>query len=120
MHAVQPVLVYRVLEPPPSYMVPTILPGNVDFMAIAIEEKARIRDKMPSPILNVAFESGPNGDGPQEMPDNAEVRFFVSPAVNKTRSHFRSHLPSYYSGIVLRNLEPKAARRRTGSIRSEP
>ena len=84
-------------------MVPATLPGNVDFMAIAIEEKARIRDTMPSPILNVAFQSGPIGDGAQEMLNNSEVRFIVSPAVNKTRSHFRFHLPSYYSGILLRN-----------------
>ena len=105
-------------------MIPAILPGNVDFMAIAMEEKARIRDKMPSPILNVAFESGPNGDGAQEKPDNAEVRFFVFPAVNKTRSHFRSHVPSYYSGIVLRNLQPNAARhfrrRKAEQGRSDP
>jgi hypothetical protein len=56
-------------------MAPTILPDNVDFMAIAREEKARIRDKMPSAILNG---SGPSGDGGQEMPNNAEVGFFVS------------------------------------------
>ena len=58
-------------------MVPTLFPDNVDFMAIAMEEKARIRDNMPSAILNVAFGSGPNGDDAQEMYDNnAEVGFF--------------------------------------------
>ena len=84
-------------------MVPTIVPDNVDYMATAMEEKARIRDKMPSAILNVAFGSDPNGDGAQEMPNNAEVRFFVSPAVNKTRSHIRSLLRLYNSGVALRN-----------------
>jgi len=71
-------------------MVPTIVPDNVDCMAIAMEERARIRDKMPSAILNVAFGSDPNGDGAQEMPKNVEVGFFVSPAVNKIRSHIHS------------------------------
>jgi hypothetical protein len=106
-------------------MVPTIVPDNVDYMAIAMEEKARIRDKMPSAILNVEFGSGPNGDGAQEMPNNAEVGFFVSPAVNKTRSHIRSHLRSYNLRVVLRNRTycsstfspPKG---RADSIRSEP
>jgi hypothetical protein len=59
-------------------MVPTIIPHDVDYMAIAMEEKARIRDKMPSAILNVAYGSGPNGYGTQEMPNNAEVGFCFS------------------------------------------
>src|SRR6266576_3754757 len=78
-----------ILESPPTeshVMVPTIVPDNVDYMAIAMEEKARIRDKMPSAILNVAFGSGSNDDDVQKLPNNAEVGFFVSPAVNKTRS----------------------------------
>jgi hypothetical protein len=54
-------------------MVPTIVPDNVDYMAIAMEEKARIRDKMPSAILNVAFGSGlANGDGAH--PDAQQCR----------------------------------------------
>jgi ankyrin repeat protein len=57
-------------------MVPTIVPDDVDYLTIAIEEKARIRDKMPPAILNVAFGSGRSGDGAQEMPDNAKVGFF--------------------------------------------
>ena len=56
-------------------MVPTTVPDNVDFMVIAMEERARIRDKMPTAILNVGFGSDPNGDGAQEMPKNAEVGF---------------------------------------------
>jgi hypothetical protein len=59
-------------------MVRTIIPDNVDYMAIAMEEKARIRDKTPSTILSVAFGGGPNGDGDQEMPNNAEVGFCFS------------------------------------------
>jgi palmitoyltransferase ZDHHC13/17 len=88
-------------------MVPTIVPDNVDFMAIVMGEKARIRDKMPSAILNVASRSDPTGDGAQEVPNDAEVGFFISPAANKTRSHIqvRSHLRSYNSGVVLRNTE---------------
>ena len=86
-------------------MVPTIVLDNVDYMATAMEEKARIWDKMPPAILNVAFGSGPNGDGSQETPNNAEVGFFVSPAVNKTcfSYNIRSHLRSYNSGVVLWN-----------------
>jgi hypothetical protein len=34
-------------------MVLTIVPDNVDYMALAMEERARIRDKMPSAILNL-------------------------------------------------------------------
>jgi len=70
-------------------MVPTNLPDNVNYIAIAMAEKARIRDKMPSAILNVALGSGPYGDDAQEVPNNAKVGFFVSPspAVEKTRSH---------------------------------
>jgi hypothetical protein len=83
-------------------MVPTVVPDNVDYMAIAMEEKARIRDKMPSAILNATFGSGPNGDGAQKMPNNAEVRFFISPAVNKTRSHIPSHLRLYNLGVAIR------------------
>ena len=56
-------------------MVPTTVPHNVDYMAVAMEEKARIRDNMPSAILNVAFGSGPNGDGAQEMLNDPEVGF---------------------------------------------
>ena len=86
-------------------MVPTIVPHNVNYMAIVMEERARkprIRDKMPSAIHSVAFGSG---DGAQEMPNNAAVGFFVSPAVSRTRSHIRSHLRlyNYNSGVVLRN-----------------
>jgi hypothetical protein len=86
-------------------MVPTIVPDDVNYMAVALEEKARIRDKKPSAILNVEFGSGPDDsdDDAQEMINNAGVGFFVSPAVNKTRSHIRSHLRSYNSGVVLRN-----------------
>ena len=68
-------------------MVPTIVPDDVDYMEIAMEEKARIRDKMPSAILDVAFQSGANGDGAQEIPNKSKVWFSVSPAANKTRSH---------------------------------
>ena len=72
-------------------MVPTIVPDSVHFMAIAMEEKARIRDKMPlaPPILNVAFGRGADDAHAQEMSNNAEVRFLVSPAVNNTLSHIR-------------------------------
>ena len=72
-------------------MVSTIVPDSVHFMAIAMKEKARIRDKTPSSILDDAFESDADSDDAhaQEMSNNAEVRFFVSPAVNKTRSHIR-------------------------------
>ena len=64
-------------------MVPTFFPDNVDFMAIAMEEKARIRDNMPSAILNVAFGSGPNGEGAQEMYDNNHcVNEFICGALN--------------------------------------
>jgi len=59
-------------------MVPTVVPDNVDYMAIAMEEKARIRDKMPSAILNATFGSGPNGDGAQKMPNNAELDIFAA------------------------------------------
>ena len=57
-------------------MVPTIAPDNVDYMAIAMKEKARIRDEMPSAILNVAFGTGPNDGDTQETPNNAGVRIF--------------------------------------------
>jgi hypothetical protein len=53
-------------------MVPTIVPHNVNYMAIAMEERARIRNKMPSAIHSIAFGSS---DGAQEMPNNAEVGF---------------------------------------------
>ena len=70
-------------------MVPTNFPDNMNYMAITMVEKARIRDKMPPAILNVALGSGPDGDGAQEVPNNTKVEFFVSPspAVRKTRSH---------------------------------
>jgi hypothetical protein len=42
MHAVQ--------YPSTYAMVPTIFPDIVDYMGIAMEERARIRDKMPSAI----------------------------------------------------------------------
>ena len=58
-------------------MVLTIVPDNVDFMAIAMDEKARIRDKMPSAILNVAFANGPDDGDAQKTPNNAEVWFSV-------------------------------------------
>jgi len=58
-------------------MLQTTVPDNVDFMAIAMKEKARIWDNMPSAILNVAFGNDPNGDDgdAQEMPNNTEVEF---------------------------------------------
>jgi hypothetical protein len=31
----------------------TIAPDNMDYMANATEERARVRDKMPSTILNI-------------------------------------------------------------------
>ena len=59
-------------------MVPTIVPDNVDYMAIAMEEKARIRNKMPSAILNVAFVCDPIDGDAQGIPNYTEVRFFLS------------------------------------------
>src|SRR5258708_13449813 len=34
-------------------MAPTIVPENMDYMAIATKERDRIHDKMPSAILNI-------------------------------------------------------------------
>jgi hypothetical protein len=56
-------------------MVPTVFPKNVDYMTIAMEEKARIRDKMP----NVAFETGVSS-----TTDDAEVSSRIS-AAKETR-----------------------------------
>ena len=76
-------------------MVSTIAPDKDNYMAIVMKEKARTRPrdriyKMPSDLLNFDV----------RIPNNAQVRIFVSPAVNKTRSHLRS----YNSGVALRNL----------------
>jgi len=74
-------------------MVPTTVPHNVDYMAIAMEERARIRDKMPSAILNVA--SGTRGStidkDASSSNDDAQVSFRYS-AARKTCSHMRSYL----------------------------
>src|SRR6266567_4086203 len=89
-------------------MVPTAVPDNVDYMAIAMEEKARIRDKMPSAILNVA-----SGTRRGSTPDNdassgsgeAQVSFRFS-AVRKTHSHMHSYLHTEKLGHFYMVLNP--------------
>ena len=71
-------------------MVPIIAPDNVDYMTIAMKEKARIRDKMPSAILNFAFGSDPNDGDAQQC--SGAIFVSSSPTVNRTHSHVRSHL----------------------------
>jgi hypothetical protein len=56
-------------------MVPTVFPNNVDYMAITMEEKARIRDKMPLAALNFAIETRFS-----YTTDDAEVSFRISAA----------------------------------------
>ena len=90
-------------------MVSTRFPDNVNYMAIAMVEKARIRDKMPSAILNVALGSGPNGNGAQEVPNNAKVGFFVSPSCNEKDSFSR-----LYYGIEPTNAARYLHLRKTG------
>jgi hypothetical protein len=51
-------------------MVPTIVPHNVDYMAIAMEKRARVQGNMPSAILNVA-----PGTQDSSTVDDAEVSF---------------------------------------------
>jgi len=56
-------------------MVPTVVP---DYMTIAMEEKARIRDNMPSIILNLVFEaqaSSTADDDASSSRDDAQVSF---------------------------------------------
>jgi palmitoyltransferase ZDHHC13/17 len=75
-------------------MVPTIVSDNVDYMAIAMEEKARIRDNMPSAILNIASGTRPGSTADNDASSSsgdAQVSFRFS-AVKKTRSHMHSYL----------------------------
>jgi hypothetical protein len=72
-------------------MVPTTDPDNVDYKAIAMEEKARIRDKMPSAILNVASStwtrmSSTADDDASSSSGDPKVSFRFS-AVNEIRSY---------------------------------
>jgi hypothetical protein len=74
-------------------MVPTIIPDNVDYMAIAMAEKARIWDNMPPAILSVAgtrLGSTGNEDASSSS-GNAQVSFFRFSSVRKTRSHMNSY-----------------------------
>jgi ankyrin repeat protein len=77
-------------------MVPTIVPDNVDYMAIAMVEKTRIRGKMPSAILNVpgtrVTRLGSTGDhDASSSSSNAQVSSFRFSAVRKTCSHMNSY-----------------------------
>ena len=83
-------------------MVPTIIPDNVDYMAIAMAEKARIRDNMPSAILSVAgTRLGSTGDeDASSSSGDAQVSFFRFSSVRKTRSH----IDSYDSYLHTENL----------------
>ena len=78
-------------------MVSTIVPYSVDYMGIAMEERARIRDKMPSAVLNVAFGtrvktrvSSTANDDASSSSDDVQVSFRFSAA-----KVIRSYIPPY-------------------------
>src|SRR6267154_4516787 len=81
-------------------MVPTIVPHNVDYMAIAMEKKARIRDNMPSAILNIASgtQDSSTADASSSS-DDAQVSFRFS-AVKEIRSYMHPYLECKNSGII--------------------
>ena len=68
-------------------MLPTIVPDNVDYMAIAMVEKARIRDKMPTAILNVTEtqlgSTGASDNDTSASSGHAQVSFSRFSAVRK-------------------------------------
>lgn len=67
---------------------------NVDYMAIATEENARIRDKMPSAILNVTAGtrvSSTADDDASPSSDDTEVSFRFS-AVKEILSYIHPYL----------------------------
>ena len=69
-------------------MAPTVLPEDMDHVAIAMEENDRVQDNMQSAIPSVASETqggstaaSSSGGNIQEVPSDAEVRFFCFSAV---------------------------------------
>ena len=80
-------------------MVSTIDLGDVDYMAFAMEEKDRIRDKIPSVTLTVDSETRVSSTVDDVAPSNsfdAEVSFRFS-AVNEF-----DLISTLISGIILR------------------
>jgi hypothetical protein len=75
-------------------MVPTIFPDNVDYMTFAMEEKARIRGKIPSVVLTVTSGTRVSSivdDFAPSSSGDAEVSFRFS-AVNEIRSYMHPYL----------------------------